>query len=533
MKQKTLKVKRIRRTIRARKNALALIPLLPLASFGMLGTAHCAHLVVATLADEQSANAECSLREAIINANNNNQSGSPDCPAGSAAEDDLITSSVSGTISLTSALPDITDSFGITIVGGGELTISGDNAVPIALVASGATLNVQNLVLANGSGYSGAIGNFGTLIVGNSTLSGNTGRAGGAIFNSKGTLNVTNSTFDGNHCLRGGAIYNDGSLNVSGSTFFRNTAEIHGGAISVTSASTATLTNSTFSENTAVEAGGAIVAQSTFDVINSTFSGNTAASGGAIWRSEGTTTLTNTLLANSPGGNCEGTIIDGGGNLDDGTTCGFTQGNSQSNANPGLDPAGVQDNGGPTPTIALVPGASDAIDRGIDSVCASFIDNVDQRGIPRPADGDNDSVATCDVGAFEFTGELLPPPSNACNDQSATAGCTVNGVADQVCVGTAGDDTIVGTSGPDVIFGLEGNDTVRGGAGIDLICGGSGNDTLVGGRKPDQLFGEDGDDTLKGGRGADALDGGGGSDSCSGGLGSDAATDCETVGAVP
>jgi CSLREA domain-containing protein len=39
-------------------------------------------ITVTTAADEQNTNDQCSLREAIINANQNDQSGSADCAAG-------------------------------------------------------------------------------------------------------------------------------------------------------------------------------------------------------------------------------------------------------------------------------------------------------------------------------------------------------------------------------------------------------------------------------------------------------------------
>jgi hypothetical protein len=126
-----------------------------------------------------------------------------------------------------------------------------------------------------------------------------------------------------------------------------------------------------------------------------------------------------------------------------------------------------------------------------------------------------------------------PPAADTCNGQSATAGCNVNGVAEQPCLGTSGDDLIEGTSGSDVIIGLDGNDNIIGAAGADTICGGDGNDTLAGGKGKDQLFGEDGDDTLKGGRGADLLDGDIGNDACLGGLGSDSAANCEDISNVP
>ena len=68
-------------------------------------------------------------------------------------------------------------------------------------------------------------------------------------------------------------------------------------------------------------------------------------------------TLKNTIVANSPtGGNCYGTITDGGGNLSyPDTTC------PGINGDPMLGP--LQNNGGPTETMALGPGSA-AIDAG-------------------------------------------------------------------------------------------------------------------------------------------------------------------------
>ena len=56
---------------------------------------------------------------------------------------------------------------------------------------------------------------------------------------------------------------------------------------------------------------------------NSTFVGNSAEDGGGIYNWEGTVTLRNTIVADSPaGGNCTGAITDGGGNLSyPDTTC--------------------------------------------------------------------------------------------------------------------------------------------------------------------------------------------------------------------
>lgn len=65
--------------------------------------------------------------------------------------------------------------------------------------------------------------------------------------------------------------------------------------------------------------------------------------------------------------------------------------------------APLADNGGPTLSHLPLEG-SPVIDRGDDSACRAF----DQRGLPRPADGDGDGNAVCDIGPIE-----LPEPGLA------------------------------------------------------------------------------------------------------------------------
>ena len=72
-----------------------------------------------------------------------------------------------------------------------------------------------------------------------------------------------------------------------------------------------------------------------------------------------------------------------------------------------VDPllAPLADNGGPTPTHALLPG-SPAIDAGNPTACFALDGTpllVDQRGVFRPLDGDGDGTARCDIGAFEYS----------------------------------------------------------------------------------------------------------------------------------
>jgi len=58
--------------------------------------------------------------------------------------------------------------------------------------------------------------------------------------------------------------------------------------------------------------------------------------------------------------------------------------------------------GSPTQTLALLPD-SPAIDAGDNGTCAAApVNNMDQRGNPRPVDSDANGSAICDIGAFEY-----------------------------------------------------------------------------------------------------------------------------------
>jgi hypothetical protein len=296
-----------------------------------------------------------------------------------------------------------------TIDGGGVITISGGNSVGVFAVSTGVNFTVQNLTIANGNSayFGGGIYNDGTVTVTNSTFSGNTsanpeyGGAGGGIYSGGGPLTVTNSTFSGNSAANGvgGGIYGWGAL---------------------------TVTNSTFAGNSAYEGGG-IYNYGGLTVTNSTFSGNSAAGGGGICN-DGVLTVTNTIVANSTsGGNCYGGVTsDGGYNIDDGTTCGFTgtgctttTGTSFCNTNPVLAPTGLNNNGGPTQTIALRAG-SPAIDAGSEAVCAaSPVNNLDQRGYVRPGTG----ATNCSIGAYEYDspGPAATPTRSATPTVTPTA----------------------------------------------------------------------------------------------------------------
>ena len=320
--------------------------------------AHAAAYTVNSTADTTdsdgctTASGGCTLREAINAANTS---------SGVADTINFDEQSLPGqqTITLGSQLT-ITDSAGLIIDGGSaNITVSGNNAVRVFdVVLSGAKLTLNNITVANGRlNFSAGAGIFnnGTLTVNNSTLSGNSANiGGGGIWNAaSGTLTVSNSTLSGNTTDNfGGGIYNQGG---------------------------------------------------TITVSNSTLSGNSATqSGGGLGMNAGTVSLKNTIVANSPsGGNCVGTITNGGYNLDSDGSCGFgttnhsLSGTMDNPLNPQLGP--LANNGGPTKTHALLEG-SPAIDKG---VAVAGI-TTDQRGVARP------QGPAPDIGSFEFVDTIKP-----------------------------------------------------------------------------------------------------------------------------
>ena len=291
--------------------------------------------------------------------------------------------------------------YSLTIAGAGASTTTVNGNVAGSVFTVSGTVTLSGLTMTNGgganAGYGGGIDNGGTLTVTDSTVSDNNSLYfGGGIWNT-GILTVTGSTLSGNTtaAFGGGIDNNGGTLTVTGSTLSGNSAGAQAGGIK-TDRGTVTITNSTLSGNSATLAGsigGGIESYlSATTVVDSTLSGNGAASGGNIQYQSGTLDVGATILADSTsGGDCSGPITDEGYNMADDASCGFSATGS-TNSSPTLDAdlGPLQNNGGPTDTMALLAG-SPAIDQVTSG--SGLCPATDQRGAPR--------TTPCDIGAYD------------------------------------------------------------------------------------------------------------------------------------
>jgi hypothetical protein len=231
-------------------------------------------ITVTTFDPNIAADGQCSLIEAIVNANDDAPTHA-DCPAGSGP--DVIELSP-GTYTLTqvyyvdfgaNGLPAVTSV--ITINGhGATLTRSALPATPefrFTQVPAGGYLTLNDLTLSNGK-----LANV----------------YGGALYIPGGSATFNHCVFENNRAAFSGALSFgglDGTLEINDSTFRHNTANISSGAMTL-GGGTVVLNNSVIQENRAMTGlGGGIVnagelATATLTLNNTRVISNTAGSGG-------------------------------------------------------------------------------------------------------------------------------------------------------------------------------------------------------------------------------------------------------------
>lgn len=476
-------------------------------------------------------NTDCSLREAIAEANSDPDFDQIDLPNG------VFALTVPGPGDIAQGDLDINESVAIagassTHIKGGpgwadrifevfggatvhliSLTISGGNVPETGgtIDNGGAIRSVGPLVLFgvrledNHAGDDGgAIRSLGQLLVSRSELRSNTAESGGAIHHTGGggLVQIFESILDDNHATdEGGAVAVGGVLQIVRSILSDNSAH-DGGAIAALAGSELRSTATTITGNHADGYGGGVMQFDGLTVLRSTtITANTAdhednliGNGGGVAHFLGTMEIVASIVASNTDASsasddfpdCAGAVTSHGYNVF-GSTSGCALSGAQTDDHVGVAFIGpLRFNGGPTETHALSVLLSPALGRvpASDPSCTS---TQDQRGLPRNLGGD------CDSGAYE----LMFCESRVVN-----------------VVGTDNADQLEGTNGADGVLGLGGNDNIQTFSGDDAVCAGSGNDEVRGGDGNDSLFGEAGKDKLYGDAGTDTFTGGPGKDKC-------------------
>ena len=319
---------------------------------------------------------------------------------------------------------------------GGGIQVVSSKGVTISTIITGSTVT-RNAALSEGGGIhfeTVAASGVEVSLTGTTVSENDAGTKGGGLGfwltnQSSCQASLTNSSIVSNtaHGGDGGGVQlsvvrgSKADLELQAVTVSTNEAASDGGAVDIStganSTATVTLSNSTLSGNRAGTDGGGISAPGGGDqrihLIHCTVTENTAdANGGGL------------LLSNTPGTSMKHTIV--AGNWAEGhgpeihgtvgsedynliqdteyvTITGLTEHNILG-TEPGLGP--LTGTGRPR-THALFAG-SPAVDAIPAAACAL---PVDQRGEPRPWDGNQDGVAACDMGAYELHPIILYLPS--------------------------------------------------------------------------------------------------------------------------
>jgi CSLREA domain-containing protein len=308
----------------------------------------------------------------------------------------------------------------VTNDGGGVLLAAASDFLTLDDVAI--TNNVATL---NGGGLRSAS----RALLRRVTLRGNqAGSNGGGASFSGGldtTVEVRDSTIDGNLSQSavsggGGGIHATARLRLDQVTVSGNSANFAGGGVYVTAAGTLVMRNATIVGNIA-------------DANN-----NDASSGGGLrLESSATYNIANSVVANNytdglpaNANDCSrstGALTSAYNHVRTPDTCTFAGTGDVTGSDPLVAPA-LAANGGPTTTHAVLDG-SPLIDTGDPAGCLddgnlALLNDQRGSGFARTVDGNSDTSAVCDKGAFEYVPAVPSAPSNliatAVGDTSAS-----------------------------------------------------------------------------------------------------------------
>jgi len=321
-----------------------------------------------------------------------------------------------------------------------------DNAGGSTVIITDSTIS-GNAVSTGSEG--GGIFNNGTATISDSTITGNSapgGGQGGGIYDN-GTESITDSTISDNSAPdgggQGGGIYDNGTDTITGSTISGNSVpDGSGQGGGIYDAGTDAITESTIAGNSVPDGsgqGGGVYSSGATTIYDSTISGNTAfnGQGGGVFNGNNNVlqllsqasqqgalgtgqclkcqspsngvTLAGDIVATPGGapaeGECAGgTVTDGGYNVDDDGTCGLSVTSVSDSATIDGYLGPLADNGGPTETIALLPGSLIAPNPAQAVIPPGFTasgaltpscSQLDQRGSGRGE--------PCDMGAYALT----------------------------------------------------------------------------------------------------------------------------------
>jgi hypothetical protein len=301
---------------------------------------------------------------------------------------------------------------GLTVQDGPDGGVSVEIYYP---ASAGATMSFSDMIVQNNLGPGVSLGAYADNMTSSLTdvvirNNGTTlGYGGGVTAWYGGNLTLNNVTINDNQAWYGGGVYygnqyGTDSLWMTNVTIYSNTAKYQGGGVYM---------------HNGLSTGG-LTATNVTIAYNRSLSGT----GGSIYNDNSHVYLENTIVAygvivsgtvaNNCAGNLSANITSLGHNLESANTCDLSGAGVLTNTDPLLDTE-LRDNGGDTPTLALLSG-SPAIDAGDDSLCPA----TDQRGVARP------QATQCDMGAFE----VRPP--------------------------TASNVSVTGLVGDDITVGLQG-----------------------------------------------------------------------------